>query len=127
MGRRHSHGPWGTILDGLTNLTLAQTRSVCAYIPKRAEPASAWTRVHSSVPTLVLAGQADPQDPIGNLPSLTKALPNSRVVTAPGQGHAVGQYGCLGTLVGRFIDRDGAKGLDTSCTRAIKPPTFLAP
>jgi len=36
-------------------------------------------------------------------------------VIVPGQGHGVGQYGCLGELVGRFVDRGTAKGLDTGC------------
>jgi pimeloyl-ACP methyl ester carboxylesterase len=120
-----SHGPWGTFLDGLTAVTLAQARIVCAFIPKRTEAASAWTRPHSRVPTLVLAGEADPQDPIGNLPNLGSALPNARVVIAPGQGHAVGQYGCLGALVSRFVDHGTAKSLDTRCARAIGPPSFV--
>ena len=120
-----SKGPGNTLLDGLTTFTLAQMHSVCSYIPKASEAAGAWARVHSSVPTLVLAGQADPQDPIGNLPNLSAALPNSRIVIATGQGHAVGQYGCLGALVGQFVQRGSAAGLKTSCVRAIHAPAFM--
>jgi hypothetical protein len=75
------------------------------------------------VPLLVLAGGADPQDPIGNLPGLRRAFPNSRAVVVPGQGHAIGQLGCLGELVGRFVDRGTARGLDTRCvSRTLLPP-----
>jgi pimeloyl-ACP methyl ester carboxylesterase len=117
-------GPWHGYLGRFTADALTRYRSVCAYIPKRAEPKSDWKRPHSSVPALVLAGGADPQDPVANLPGLRRALPNSRVVVAPGQGHSVGQYGCLGELVGRFIDRGTAHGLDTSCVRSIQIPAF---
>jgi hypothetical protein len=89
-----------------------------------AEPRSAWTRPHSRVPLLVLAGSADPQDPIGNLPGLRRSFPESRVVTAPYQGHGVGQYGCLGRLVGEFVARGTARGLDARCARDIPPPSF---
>jgi len=110
-----STGPWHSYLDGATTGQLALSRAVCGYLPVRAEAPSDWTRPQSRVPLLALVGGADPQDPIGNLPGLRQALPNSRVVTVPGQGHAVGQFGCLGELVGRFVDRGTAKGLDTSC------------
>ena len=120
-----SRGPWGTFLDGLTEATLDQARGVCRLVPRHADPASVWTRVHSTVPTLVLVGEADPQDPIGNLPGLARALPGSRVVTARGQGHAVGQYGCLGALVGRFVVLGDATKIDTACADAIAPPTFV--
>ena len=122
---RDARGPWRTFLDGATSASLTQLRSVCPYIPGHAEPLSTWRRVHSNVPTLVLAGQADPQDPIGNLPGLATALPRSRVVIAPAQGHAVGQYGCLGALVGRFVSRGSAQHLDTRCARSLRPSVFF--
>jgi hypothetical protein len=74
---------------------------------------------------LVLAGGGDPQDPISNLPNLRSALPNSRVVIAAGQGHAVGQFGCLGRLVTRFVEQGTARGLDTRCIDAIRAPDFV--
>ena len=120
----NSTGPWHSYLDGYTTFSLSLYRSACAYVPKRAEAPSDWKRPHSDVPALVLAGGADPQDPIGNLPGLAQALPHSRVIVVPGLGHSIGQYGCLGTLVADFIDRGTAKGLDTRCVRAIQVPAF---
>jgi len=76
------------------------------------------------VPLLALVGGADPQDPIGNLEGLAQAMPNSRIVVAPGIGHGAVQYGCLTALVRRFVDRGTAKGLDTMCARKITPPPF---
>jgi pimeloyl-ACP methyl ester carboxylesterase len=120
-----SQGPWHTDFDGLLTATLAQVRTVCTYIPRHAEPSSAWTRPRSSKPVLVLAGADDPQDPITNLPGLEQALPNSRVLIAPGQGHGVGQTGCLGRIVTEFVARGTAAGLDSRCVQKIRPPDFV--
>jgi pimeloyl-ACP methyl ester carboxylesterase len=119
-----ARGPWHTIFDGYTAASVKEHSRICSLLPKRAEPASAWQRPQSSVPMLAIEGQADPQDPIGNLPDLRTRFPNSRVITAPWQGHAVGGNGCIGELVSRFVTRGTAKGLDTSCVRFIVPSPF---
>jgi pimeloyl-ACP methyl ester carboxylesterase len=120
-----SRGPWHTYLDGSTRSNLALSQTVCSAFPPRAEPGAAWRRPHSNVPLLALVGGADPQDPLGNLTGLRRGMKNARIVVVPGMGHTVGQYGCLGALVSRFVDRGGAKALDTSCVRSISPQPFL--
>jgi pimeloyl-ACP methyl ester carboxylesterase len=117
-------GPWGTVFDGYTHVSIASHRAVCSFLPKRAEPPAAWTEPHSSVPALVLAGGADPQDPIGNLPNLKHDFPDSRALVVPGQGHAIGFVGCLGDVVGQLVGAGTVKGLDTSCVAAILAPSF---
>jgi pimeloyl-ACP methyl ester carboxylesterase len=117
-------GPWHTVFDRYTATQLATYNGVCAFFPKWAQPASLWSFPRSRVPLLVLAGGADPQDPLSNLPRLRQALPASRAVVVPFYGHTVGQYGCLGDVVSRFVVRGAARGLDTSCTEAIVPPVF---
>jgi TAP-like protein len=119
-----AHGPWHTYLDGWTTAALAQYRAVCSYFPRRVENPSDWKRPRSSVPLLALVGGADPQDPVENLAGLRRAMPASRIIVVPGQGHTIGQYGCLGELVARFIDRGSARTLDTRCTRGARPPAF---
>ena len=120
-----SQGPWHTYLDGSTRSNLALYRTVCSAFPRRVEPAAAWRRPHSNVPLLALVGGADPQDPLGNLTGLRRGMKNARIVVVPGMGHTVGQYGCLGALVSRFVDRGGAKALDTSCVLSISSQPFL--
>ena len=115
----------GTYLDSYVAASLSNYQWVCAGFPKRAEPAAAWTRVTSSVPTLALVGGADPQDPIGNIAGIRDVMPNSRLVVAPGMGHGVGQYGCLPHLVARLVALGTAKGLDTTCVRRIAPLPFV--
>jgi pimeloyl-ACP methyl ester carboxylesterase len=115
----------GTYLEGYVADALAGYTAVCRVFPSRAEPAVRWTRPRSRVPLLAIVGGADPQDPIGSLTGLRAALPNSRMVVEPGQGHAVGQYGCVPLLVTRFVERGSASGLDTSCARRIPVPAFM--
>jgi len=118
-------GPWGTYLDGYTKLSLSLYKTVCALLPARPERAADWQPPHSSVPVLALVGGADPQDPLGNLAGIHRALPNSRVIVVPGFGHAIGQYGCLPALVVQFVARGTADGLDTRCIRRTPPPPFV--
>lgn len=120
-------GPWHTDFDGYAATSIAAARKVCAYVPKHREPASAWTMPHSNVPVLVLAGGADPQDPIGNMPRLKQVFPNSRALVLPGFGHTVAQYGCLGTVVSVFVTTAKVRGLDTSCVDVLQPPAFTSP
>lgn len=117
-------GPWGTYLDGNTEAALAEYRTVCSMFPRHDEPASSRTRVRSGVPLLALVGGADPQDPVANLRGLRQAMPKSRIVIVPNQGHAIGQYGCLPELTTRFIERGNAASLDVSCARKIAPAAF---
>ncbi len=125
LGRARCSRSVGTYLDGSATAALANSRSVCTYFPKHEEPASNVKRVSSKTPLLALVGGADPQDPIGNLEGLRDAMPNSRVVVVPSQGHGVGQYGCLPDVVARFVDRASAAKLDVRCVRRIVPPQFV--
>ncbi len=115
----------GTYLESSVALSLANNQAVCAGFPPRAEPAEQWARVRSGVPALALVGGADPQDPIGNIAGLQDAMPNARIVVAPGMGHGVGQYGCLPDLVARLVAVGSAKKLDTSCARKVAPRPFV--
>jgi hypothetical protein len=45
----------------------------------------------------------------------------------PHLGHAIGQEGCLGELVARFVARGSAAELDTRCVEKITPPMFELP
>jgi pimeloyl-ACP methyl ester carboxylesterase len=124
MGAR---GPWGTDFDSYARSSIASHRQSCSYLPKRAEPASAWASPRSRVPLLALAGGADPQDPISNLPRLKQLWPNGRAIVVPHLGHAIGQEGCLGELVAHFVARGSAAGLDSRCVRKITPAMFELP
>jgi pimeloyl-ACP methyl ester carboxylesterase len=118
-------GPWGTYLDGSTEAALAGFAAVCPLLPRAPQSAADWRRPSGRTPVLALVGGADPQDPVQNLEGLARSLPRSRIVVVPGQGHTVGQYGCLGRLVARFVERGTAAGLDVRCARTIPVPRFV--
>ena len=120
-----STGDRGTYLDGYVAGQIDFYNSVCAYFPDHSEPASNLSRVRSQVPVLALVGGADPQDPAGNLAGLKAAMPKSRIVVVPGQGHAIGQLGCLPDLVARVVERGSVSSLDTRCVRRIETPPFV--
>lgn len=122
-----AQGPWGTYLDGSTAGDLAGIRTVCRYLPRARQPAHDWRRPSGATPVLALTGEADPQDPASNLTGLRAAFPDSRLVVARGQGHAIGQYGCLPELTAAFIDAATTRGLDTRCATAIAAPPFRTP
>ena len=112
---------------GPTRLADAESfATACASIPRGVVPADAGTRVRSDVPVLVLAGDADPQDPPRNVAGIERAMPNARVVVARGMGHGVVQNACMSALANRFLARGTAAGLDTGCAaRVVLPPFAL--
>jgi pimeloyl-ACP methyl ester carboxylesterase len=122
-----ARAPWHTDFDSYTTRSIAWHRAICAWLPKRTEPVSAWALPHSTTPVLLLAGGADPQDPLANFPRFASAFPNGRSVVVPHYGHTVAQYGCVSGLVSRFVIDGTAKTLDTRCVRAIAAPTFALP
>ena len=124
---RDARGPWHTYLDGTTVGRLDVMRTICRSIPRRTALAHDWRRPGGPTPVLALTGEADPQDPAANVGGLGTTFPDSRLVIAPGQGHAVGQYGCLPALTTRFVEAGTTRGLDVRCAERIAAPPFALP
>lgn len=117
-------GPWHTDFDSNAAAGLGYYHTVCAAVPRHAEPTTVWRFPHGPMPVLVLAGGQDPQDPLANLPRLKSSFPNSRAIVVRDYGHWVSQYGCLPRLISDFVSRGGSHRLETSCTRRLRPPRF---
>jgi pimeloyl-ACP methyl ester carboxylesterase len=95
-------------------------RQACAAVPRGARPAErSWS---SPVPVLLLAGDADPQDPPANLAGWRRMFPNGRLVTVGGLAHGVIAYGCVRLVVARFVAAGTARGLDATCARGVPVP-----
>jgi pimeloyl-ACP methyl ester carboxylesterase len=114
----------GTYLSGVVRTWARNQFAVCHAFPKRVERASDWRAPRGQTPVLALVGGADPQDPIDNIAALRKTMPNTAFAVVPGEGHSVGQYGCMPSLVARFLDRGSVHGLDLSCVRRVSLPAF---
>jgi pimeloyl-ACP methyl ester carboxylesterase len=96
----------------------------CAAVPRAGEPPGDEAPLRSTVPVLLLAGGADPQDPPRNLRGWRDLFPNARLVTVPGLAHGVIGYGCLRLVVARFVANGSARGLDATCARSVPLPPF---
>jgi pimeloyl-ACP methyl ester carboxylesterase len=104
-------------------------RAVATMRKRQLEVCSVWdvspkplTEVTSAIPTLVLAGTYDPITPPSWGEHAANLLPNSRLATVIGSGHAVYYAGdCPKQLVKQFIDDPAAPSPD--CTGAA--PDFI--
>lgn len=122
-----AQGPWGTDFDGYATASITDKLLYCPNIPRRAEPRASWTFPSGSTPVLAIAGGADPQDPISNLPRLRQSFPDSRAVVVPYYGHEFGASGCLAGIVADVVTRGTTRGLDTHCVASLVPPPFELP
>jgi pimeloyl-ACP methyl ester carboxylesterase len=119
-------GPWGSAFDSYTAAFIAQIRRGCTFIPRRPEPRSLWTFPSSTrVPVLAIAGGADPQDPITNLPDLKRSFADSQVVVLPRVGHNFGLGYCIDDILTDFVTRATTKRLVTTrCESSIVVAPF---
>jgi pimeloyl-ACP methyl ester carboxylesterase len=99
-------------------------RRACLVVPKGRVPADAGTVEAESAPVLLLAGGADPLDPVANIRGWRDAFPNGRLVLVPGAGHGAIAFDCVQRLVARFVAAGSVRGLDTSCARRVPLPPF---
>jgi pimeloyl-ACP methyl ester carboxylesterase len=109
----------------LGNTQTDDLRALCAEWPRGSVPAGFKAPVASSVPTLLLSGEADPVTPPENADQAAATLPNSRHLVAPGQGHNVVGRGCLPRLVADFYGAGSAAGLSAGCLARIAPLPFF--
>lgn len=99
-------------------------RSACRAVPGGRVAPGAFSTAPVRAPVLLLAGGADPLDPVANLAGWRRVFPDGRLVVVPGAGHGLMEYGCVQTLVARFVTGGTAAGLDTACARRVPLPPF---
>ena len=100
-------------------------RHACAVVPKGRVPTDAAGRRVVRVPTLLLAGGADPLDPAANLRGWRRLFPRGRLIVVPGAGHGTLEYDCVQKLIARFVERASATRLNASCVRHVPLPRFI--
>ncbi len=99
-------------------------RQACGVVPKGVVPAGSSSPGVSHAPVLLLAGGADPLDPIANLRGWRQAFPNGRLVVVPAGGHGAIDDPCVQAIVARFVAAASVDLLNTACARHISPPAF---
>jgi pimeloyl-ACP methyl ester carboxylesterase len=100
------------------------TLAVCASWGVGAADALETAPVRSEIPTLVLAGQYDPQHPPAWSQLAASTLRNSVYIELPGTGAAAGLTPCGSALVGQFVTNPGVAP-NAECVRTLAAPAFV--
>jgi pimeloyl-ACP methyl ester carboxylesterase len=99
-------------------------RAQCEVWPRGKLPQDFHGPVKAPNPVLLLSGEFDPVTPPRYGDEVARTLPNSRHLVLRGQGHSVMQIGCTPRLMGDFIERADARGIDASCLDQL---TYVPP
>ena len=97
----------------------------CEFWPKGAVSDDYYAPVTSSRPVLIFSGEDDPVTPPSWGEHVAQSLPRSRHIVVPGAGHITLMRGCVRDLVGDFLDRASADGLDAACVKTLTRPPFF--
>ncbi|MGA8533905.1 MAG: alpha/beta fold hydrolase [Candidatus Tumulicola sp.] len=105
----------GTILDA--------RRDTCSIWNVRAAESNFIEPVRSSVPVLMMSGAADPATDPRYATRQLAYLPNGRQILIPNGGHS-NDNPCLTKIELRFVQTSSVTGLDASCAKGFKRPSF---
>jgi pimeloyl-ACP methyl ester carboxylesterase len=92
-------------------------KQACTAVPKAS--VAPVPETPTRVPILLLAGSADPLEPAANLRGWRRVFPNGRLVVVAGGGHGTIAFGCVQTLVAKFVAAANTRVLDASCARHV--------
>lgn len=79
----------------------------------------------STVPTLILSGDADPITPPQYGEIVAQQFSQSRHIVNAHQGHMQAPLGCLPVLLAQFVNTGNALGLETACLQRLNAPPFF--
>ena len=102
-----------------------QTRA-CSAWPRGEGPAGFADPVRSDVPVLLLSGERDPATPPRYAEQVVRGLSRAQHVVFPRGAHA-GRSPCVRKVLGEFLVRGSAEGLDASCTAEPQKVAFVLP
>jgi pimeloyl-ACP methyl ester carboxylesterase len=107
---------------------LQQQRAACREWPRGSVSADHRRPTLSAVPTLLLSGELDPVTPPSGGEEVARGLANGRHVVIRNNGHPIGNAEhCIGQMIGEFLNRGSAAGVDVSCAAAVQAPPFVLP
>mgnify|MGYP002781169567 FL=1 len=81
--------------------------------------------LRSTVPALLLSGEADPVTPPDGAARAAAGFADAKHVVVRGQGHGQLAVGCAPRLVAEFLDAGTAQGLDAACLESAAPAPFF--
>ena len=107
-------------------LMLDALDAICTVWPKGVVDDNFKSPVATTLPVLLLSGEADPITPpaYGDLAAVD--MENALHLTGPQQGHGQAIVGCMPRIIGDFVDAASIATLDTDCIdRFFAMPFFL--
>lgn len=108
------------------NYRLAEQRTACAEWPRGTVSSAHRQPVTSAIPTLLLSGELDPVTPPSGGELVARTLSRGRHIVIRNNGHPIGNAEtCIGRMIGQFLDRASADGIDTRCAAENPAPPFV--
>jgi alpha-beta hydrolase superfamily lysophospholipase len=98
---------------------------ICKLWPRGPVDADLHAPLRSSVPALLLSGEADPVTPPADAERLAQGLTRYRHLVVPGEGHGQIITGCMPKLMADFLDTADPGQLDASCLNRHHPAPFF--
>ena len=98
---------------------------ICKLWPRGPVDADLHRPLHSTVPTLLLSGEADPVTPPADAERAARELTHARHLVVGGEGHGQVVTGCVPKLMADFLDTAVAGKLDASCLARHHPAPFF--
>ncbi|NOT07781.1 MAG: alpha/beta fold hydrolase [Gemmatimonadales bacterium] len=112
----------------LGNARVRAQLGACASWPAAPLPADYASTVRSTVPTLFVSGDLDPNTPARWADSARAGFTRSWHVVLPGVAHSFSSAGTCGAeWMAAFLERATGQGLDLSCVAGIRRPPFSPP
>jgi pimeloyl-ACP methyl ester carboxylesterase len=93
--------------------------AICSFWKVRPAPSSEWLSLTSSIPTLIFAGQYDPNTPPSWGRRALRTLPNGFMYDFAGYSHTPSRSVCAREMTLAFFN-DPLKAPDTACLAKIK-------
>ncbi len=104
---------------------LDELTTLCEGWPRGVLDADLFQPLHTSVPALLLSGEADPVTPPSSAVRAAAGFSDVANVVVAGQGHGQLGVGCAPWLVARFLSAETARGLDVSCLGSVLADPFV--
>ena len=109
----------------LGSALLDDNAALCEGWPAGVVDADLDAPLDSSVPALLLSGEADPVTPPAYGARAARGFRDQLHLVVKGQGHGQFGVGCMPRLIARFLDAGTARGLDTRCLDAVDAAPFV--
>jgi pimeloyl-ACP methyl ester carboxylesterase len=98
---------------------------ICKIWPRGPVDPDLHAALDSSVPTLLLSGEADPVTPPDDAVRAARGLAHHRNLVLSGEGHGQLATGCMPKLMAEFFDNPLPETLDATCLDRHRPAPFF--